>query len=199
MASSKLKLDSRAYFDRLYQESGDPWNYESSEYEAEKYAASLQALQKQYYPKAFEIGCSIGVFTEKLALRCGNLLSVDLIPAALDRARHRCDRFAHVRFELMSVPAEYPSDIFDLTVVSEVGYYLDREDLFRLSNRVTSHAAVHGQLLLVHWLAEVSGYPLRGDDVHEHFLGLREWRPVSSSRAHLYRIDVLERRHAFVG
>ncbi len=186
----------REYFSRLYQGHEDPWNYESSEYETEKYDASLQALPREEYDNAFEIGCSIGVFTAKLARRCKNVLSVDLNACALQRAQERCRSFAHVTFKLMRVPDEYPAGVFDLTVLSEVGYYLQPEDLSHLSTRITAHAAVRGHLLLVHWLAPVLDFPLRGDDVHGHFLSHCGWRLLSGIRNELYRIDVLERQHA---
>jgi len=191
---STSRSSTREYFSRLYQENEDPWDYESSEYEAEKYAASLQALPRKQYQNAFEIGCSIGVFTAKLAPRCQRLLSVDLTPAVLDRAKQRCRQFRHVTFKAMSVVEEYPADVFDLTVLSEVGYYLEPQDLAKLSEQITNHAAVHGHLLLVHWLAPVLHYPLRGDDVHEHFLSHSGWHSLLQLRKELYRLDVLERR-----
>src|SRR6185437_16866870 len=165
------------------------------EYEAEKYKESLRALPREQYQNALEIGCSIGVFTAKLAPRCGTLLSVDLNPVVLDRAKQRCRQFPHVNFKVMSVIEEYPADVFDLTVLSEVGYYLEREDLATLTEQITNHAALHGHLLLVHWLAPVLDYPLRGDDVHEHFLSRSEWHSLLQFRTELYRLDVLERRN----
>jgi len=90
---------------------------------------------------------------------------------------------------------EYPADVFDLTILSEVGYYLEREDLARLREQITSHAAFRGHLLLVHWLAPVLNYPLRGDDVHEFFLSHSEWHSLLQLRTEFYRLDVLERQH----
>ena len=190
---SDFRVRTRDYFSRLYEEHEDPWDYERSDFEAEKYEASLRALPRQKYQNAFEIGCSIGVFTAKLAPRCNTLVSVDLTDAVLQRARERCRELPHVTFKVMSIPEEYPTDVFDLTVLSEVGYYLDSGDLARLGGQITKHAAVHGHLLLVHWLAPVLDYPLRGDDVHEHFLSRSEWHSVLQFRTELYRIDVLER------
>jgi SAM-dependent methyltransferase len=178
----------------LYQEIEDPWNYESSDYEAEKYEASLRALPREQYQNAFEIGCSIGVFTAKLAPRCRKLLSVDLSASALERAKERCRVFPHVNLKSMSLPGEYPADVFDLTILSEVGYYLEPEDLARLSEEITKHSAAGAHLLLVHWLAPVLDYPLRGDDVHEYFVSHSGWRPLVQLRRKLYRLDVLERR-----
>ncbi len=181
------------YFREVYQKSKDPWNLASSEYEAEKYEASLHALPRDQYDNALEIGCSIGVFTARLAARCAHLRAIDVAEAAVAKAKERCKNFSNVSFEVMCLPEKYPDELFDLTVLSEVGYYLSSKALRQLSAEITTHAAPRGHLMLVHWLASVPGFELRGDDVHDHFLRLPEWRLVSNHRMDLYRIDVLER------
>jgi SAM-dependent methyltransferase len=181
-----------SYFERLYQKQADPWNYERSEYEARKYEASVRALPRDKYRHALEIGCSIGVLTAKLASRCEKLLSLDTSETALEIARQRCRVFSQVSFQLMTVPHQYPDDIFDLTVLSEVGYYLSLEDLKILGDRISSHTCVGGHLLLVHWVPPASDRVLCGDDVHQHFISRPEWRRLCSSRNDHYRLDLLE-------
>ena len=78
------------YFDNRYAEDPDPWQFATSEYEAAKYAATLEALPKPHYASALEIGCSIGVFTKALAARCDALIGVDTAEKALEQARERC-------------------------------------------------------------------------------------------------------------
>ena len=113
-----------AYFDEVYRANEDPWGFETSPYEREKYAATLAALPRAHYARAFEIGCSLGVLTEQLAGRCGHLLAVDVADAPLQRARQRCAHLPQVVFERLRVPEEFPAPAaFDLIVVSEVGYY----------------------------------------------------------------------------
>lgn len=182
-----------AYFERLYKEQPDPWNYQFSDYEARKYEASLRALPREKYRLALEIGCSIGVFSANLAPRCEKLLCLDTSETALEAAKRRCHAISQIGFELMTVPAEYPDDVFDLTVLSEVGYYLRPEDLEMLSDRISSHTSDGGQLLLVHWLPPAANCVLCGDEVHEQFISRPEWRLLSSSRTDRYRLDVLER------
>ena len=77
------------YFDDVYHASEDPWNYEASEYEKEKYDASVKVLTKPFYKNVFEIGCSIGVLTEKLAAHAEKLLAVDASEVPLIKARER--------------------------------------------------------------------------------------------------------------
>ena len=183
---------SAGYFEKLYQANDDPWEFATSSYEAGKYRQSIAALGSRRYRNAFEIGCSIGVLTALLAQRCDHLLSVDVSEKALSQAQKRCQGHPNVEFRLLSVPRKYPEDRFDLTVVSEVGYYLSLDDLKRLSSQIQTHTLAGGQLLLVHWLPAVHDYPLTGDQVHAHFLALNAWSCVSSFRAEQYRIELLQ-------
>ena len=127
-----------SYFEQCMLPDPDPWQFETSEYESKKYAATLAALPKDHYRSALEIGGSIGVLTEKLAARCRSLLSLDVSERAQARAKARCCNLSHVEFEIMQVPHDYPSRTFDLTLVSEVGYYWGRDDLPKLSSRSPS-------------------------------------------------------------
>ncbi len=139
------------YFDGVYRASTDPWQFASSPYEREKYAATLAALPRPHYARAFEIGCSIGVLTAQLALRCGHLLSVDVSETALDQARQRCADLPQVEIKKMQVPSEFPAGEFDLILVSEVGYYWSPPDLARAADQMLAALPPGGQLLLVHW------------------------------------------------
>lgn len=186
------------YFDQVYQANRDPWNFESSPYERAKYAATLAALPRPHYAEAFEIGCSLGVLTAQLAPRCGHLLAVDVSEAALTQARARCAALPQVEIRLMQVPDEFPTQQFDLILVSEVGYYWSAADLARAAERLLAGLAHGGQLLLVHWTPPVHDYPLTGDDVHEFFLAKAgeegPLRHLFGERHENYRLDLLEKR-----
>ena len=187
-----------AYFDHVYQANRDPWGFESSPYEREKYAATLAALPRPHYAEAFEIGCSLGVLTAQLAPRCGHLLAVDVSEAALAQARTRCAGLPQVDIRLMQVPAEFPTQAFDLVLLSEVGYYWSPADLALAVDRVVAGLTTGGQLLLVHWTAPVHDYPLTGDDVHELFLAQATpngpLHHLSGQQHEHYRLDLLAKR-----
>ncbi|MBW3129126.1 class I SAM-dependent DNA methyltransferase [Hymenobacter profundi] len=187
-----------AYFNDVYRANDDPWKFETSPYEREKYATTLAALPRPHYDRAFEIGCSLGVLTEQLAPRCGRLLAVDVAEAPLERARQRCAQLPQVEFRLMRVPEEFPQEQFDLIMVSEVGYYWSPEDLTRAAKQLLAALPSGGQLLLVHWTPPVHDYPLTGDEVHEFFLQKAEangpLRHVHGQRQETYRLDLLEKR-----
>ena len=185
-----------AYFHDVYRANPDPWGFESSPYEAAKYAATLAALPRDRYRRAFEIGCSIGVLTERLAARCDDLLAVDVVEDVLDRARVRTRHLANVQFARMRVPAEFPAGRFDLILVSEVGYYWSGDDLAEARRRIVAALAPAGHLLLVHWTPVVPDYPLTGDEVHEHVLATAgdDLRHRAGRREERYRLDLFERR-----
>jgi SAM-dependent methyltransferase len=185
------------YFDSLYTADSDPWKFETSDYEAEKYAATLAALPNSRYRSALEIGGSIGVLTEMLAQRCDSLLSIDVSAKAQQQAIDRCRSLSQVHFQIMGVPESYPDSQFDLTVLSEVGYYWCLEDLQKAQHLMLEHLEPGGHLLLVHWTPYEDYYdnPLSGDQVHESFLALpsSQIKHLKGDRAAQYRLDLFER------
>ena len=181
-------LDS-AYFERIYAQSDDPWNFATSEYEREKYAATLALLGDRRFAHGFEIGCSIGVLSGMLATRCTKLLAVDINDKALAAARARNASLAQITFAKMNVPNEFPTERFDLIIVSEVGYYWSDTDLQQTRDLIATRGTI---VELVHFLPVVPEYVRNGDAVHESFLADPRFRRLSAKRAERYRIDVLE-------
>lgn len=182
------------WFDSLYAGDPDPWRFASSDYEAGKYAATLEALPRARYARAFEAGCSIGVLTAMLGRRCDALLAIDPAEGALGQARRRCAGLPGVAFARGLIPADWPPGPHDLVILSEVLYYLDAADLARAALRLRETLAPGGDAVLVHWTG-ATDYPLTGDGAAEGFI--EAVRPVARQvrheRAERYRIDVLTR------
>jgi SAM-dependent methyltransferase len=183
------------FFEQLYQANPDPWQFATSEYEAKKYAATLNALPRNLYNAGFEIGGSIGILTEKLARRCQSLLSVDVSQIAQSQAIDRCQQLTNIKFELMSVPRSFPTESFDLIVLSEVGYYWSWEDLRTAQTLILDRLRPQGHLLLVHWIADRGILSLTGDEVHDEFLRLvpDELKRIKSLTEEKYRLDLFEK------
>ncbi|MGI4762850.1 MAG: class I SAM-dependent DNA methyltransferase [Janthinobacterium lividum] len=185
------------YFDDVYRANTDPWAFASSPYERQKYIDTLAALNRPRYERAFEIGSSIGVLTAQLAQRCGRLLSVDVSEAALAQARQRCADLPQVELRKMQVPTEFPSEQFDLILLSEVGYYWAPADLARAADLMLAALPPSAQLLLVHWTPVVPDYPQTGDEVHEFFLqktgSTGALKHLHGHRAEKYRLDLFEK------
>jgi SAM-dependent methyltransferase len=183
------------FFEALYRENPDPWQFATSEYEAQKYAATLEALTRDRYRSGFEIGGSIGIMTEQLARRCDRLLSIDVSKIAQSQAIQRCQHLNNIDFQLMSVPNEFPDGFFDLLVLSEVGYYWCWEDLHHAQNLILDRLQPQGHLLLVHWIVDARVLPLTGNQVHDSFLELvpDRFKLIHSLTTDKYRLDLLEK------
>ena len=181
------------YFDALYARDPDPWRFTTSDYEREKYADTVAALEGRRFARAVEVGCAIGVLTAELAPSCERLLGLDVAEAALDAARRRNADKPQVRFARMALPEQTPEGTFDLIVLSEVLYYLGRDDLARVADWACGALEPGGAALLVHWLGETPDYPLTGDEAAEGFLTAAAGRLTTdlSRRRARYRIDRL--------
>jgi Nodulation protein S (NodS) len=195
MSLSNQKSLSTEFFEQLYQNNPDPWQFATSEYEAKKYAATLNALPRNLYQSGFEIGGSIGILTEKFARRCQSLLSVDVSQIAQSQAIDRCQQLNNIKFELMSVPKSFPTGSFDLIVLSEVGYYWSWEDLWTAQCLIVEGLQSQGHLLLVHWTADRGILSLSGDEVHDDFIRLvpDKLKRIKSLTEDKYRLDLFEK------
>lgn len=180
------------YFNALYAQNPDPWNFVAKPYEHQKYAATLAHLPREGYLSALELGCSVGVLSRLLAARCDELLCLDVAEVALQSARGRCADLPGVRFERRVLPDEFPDGRFDLVVMSEVGYYFARPDLKRLAEKIGAALGEGGDLVAVHYLPDVPDYPLTGDEVHAVLfeVGLTH---LAGFRAERYRFDAWRR------
>ena len=174
------------YFDRLYAGADDPWGFGSRWYEQRKYALTLAALPAPSYEEGLEIGCSIGILTSQLALRCRTLTALDPSPAAIEAARTRVPE--GVRLVQGRAPESWPAGSYDLVVLSEVAYYLDAADLERLLGLVERDLRPGGTVVACHWRHPVADYPLTGDAVHD---ALGRWPRLSRVEEEDFLLDVL--------
>jgi cyclopropane fatty-acyl-phospholipid synthase-like methyltransferase len=182
------------YFDTLYAADLDPWKFATSPYERGKYALTLDAMPQPRYRSALEVGCSIGVLTRSLASRCDAVVAIDAAQIPLAEARRRCADLPGVRFERMFVPDQWPDGAFDLILLSEVIYYLSRNDVGRLAARVANSLAKGGSVILVHWTG-LTNYPLSGDEAAALFIERigPAWVVKRGNRYRQFRLDVLSR------
>ena len=170
MEPSQPKSAPSSFFDETFRKSSDPWRYTSSFYETSKFRTTIRCLPKVQFKNAFEIGCAIGVLTEKLAKKCDRLLSVDYSEVGLEEARKRCAGLPQVRFEQMQIPQQFPTEKFDLILFSEVGHYLAMPDLLTTKQKIIDQLLPGGYLLMVHFRYPVESSVVNGDIVHDIFL-----------------------------
>lgn len=179
-------------FDALYRDDPDPWEFETSAYEREKYEATLAALPAPRYRRGLEVGCSIGVLTARLAAVCDALVAVDASEVALAAARTRPGNEG-ATFLRADVPTEWPDGPFDLVVLSELLYFLEPAEIPALACRVAGSAERDAAVVLVDYLGPCDR-PLDGDAAADAFLtaaASRGFRRTGQVRTQSYRIDVL--------
>lgn len=178
------------YFQNIFLSDPDPWNFETSPYEASKYQASISALENRRYGRSLEVGCANGVLTRRLAGCCDRLFAIDVSDAALAKARDRNSDLVHVDFANMVFPKQSPEGLFDLIVLSEVVYYWSKADIAAAAFWIDRHLDAGGDLLLVHWTGETD-YPQTGDGaVRSLREGLSDFSIVRASRHDNYRLDL---------
>jgi predicted TPR repeat methyltransferase len=158
---------SPGYFDQMYAAAADPWGFTTRWYEKRKYALTMAMLPAERYSCALELGCSIGVLTEKLADRCDDLIACDIAKAAVDSAAERTAACPNVRVEQRALPEQWPEGCFDLIVASEILYYFGGADMLKAIDLCQSSLKPGGTLLAAHWRHPVAEYPRSGDSVHE--------------------------------
>jgi SAM-dependent methyltransferase len=182
----------REHFEARYAADPDPWDFETSAYEHDKYERTVAALGDRRFTHAFEAGCSIGVFTAMLAERCDALLAVDIAQAAVDAARTRLAAHDHVRLERRTLPEEWPAGPFDLVVCSELLYYWDRATLEHALPVMAASLAPGGRLIAVHYRPPSSVDPLTGDGVHTLLRERLALAHVDAEANDQFRIDVFD-------
>jgi SAM-dependent methyltransferase len=185
---------SAARFEALYARSPDPWDYDTSVYEQEKYRRTLDALPEGRIASVLEVGCSIGVFTQMLAARCERVLAVDFSERALALARERLGGVANAELRHVRFPEQVPGGRWDAIVCSEVLYYLDA-DAFERAIAWLGEQLRHGaSVLAVSWRGTGEDEPFLGDEVHDRLLReLGAWHALDD-RQKGYRLDRFDPR-----
>lgn len=181
------------FFEALYRAHEDPWGFASRPYERHRYDSMLAALGTRRFHHALEVGCSIGVFTERLAPRCRTLDALEASQIAAGRARDRLAALPGVRVTCARVPEGLPEGSFDLVVCADVLYYLSAEALAGLLPRLEGALTPGGALLAAHWRGPTAPAPLTGDQVHEQLLDATALHHSLDGSEPRFRLDLLER------
>jgi SAM-dependent methyltransferase len=180
---------SRAFFEARYQASSDPWRFASSPYELNRYQATLNALSRSNYRRAFEPGCSVGVLTAALARRVEHLIACDIAETAVACAKERCRGLRHVQIFQRDATRGPPDGTFDLMVFSELGYYFSATRLNALARTMAGHLQPDGEFVAVHWLGSSPDHVLHGDVVHEVLAENLPCKWIGGCRHAGFRID----------
>lgn len=161
-------------FDALYRGSDDPWLTQTRWYERRKRALLLACLPHERYESAYEPGCGNGVLTQALAERCDAVLASDGSDLAVAAARQRLAGFRNVTVERHVLPDDWPTGAFDLVVLSELVYFLDKASIDvtgqRVARSLTEHRTRPGIAIACNWLAPIAGYGHSGEEAHRRLV-----------------------------
>lgn len=183
-----------ADFEARYRDDPDPWAYVHSDYEHDKYAATLAACGQGPFACALELGSSIGVFSAMLAPRCERLVTIDAAATAVASARARLTSQSQVEVILGQIRSAVPAETYQLVVASEILYYLAPADLEQTLALLPDRMAPDARLVAVHWRPAGPERPFDAEAVHSRLRALPQLRPVHSGGTDDYLLDVLVRR-----
>jgi LmbE family N-acetylglucosaminyl deacetylase len=180
------------HFDALFSKNDDPWGYQTSDYEADRFARTIAVLGGRRYRAALELGCANGVLTHRLAAYCDNITAVDASATALAIARKRLAHVDDVTLLTGNLPDALPSGSFDLIVLSDFLYYLGFVGCVRLAHSLQSRAAPGCRIVIANYLGQTE-CALSGDMAAEIMIAhLPGWAIKHQQRCDRLRIDVLD-------
>ncbi len=153
-------------FDALYAQTADPWGLAGRFYEQRKREVLVAALPRPHFRRVFEPGCAIGLLTERLAARADEVVAWDVTDRALQQTRARVAGLP-VTVARGRIPDDWPDGVFDLVLLSEVGYYC--ADLNSLAERTLACLSDDGVVVACHWRHPAAGHPHSAQAVHRVF------------------------------
>lgn len=141
----------RFAFERMYLENSDPWNYQYSRYERDKYERTLGCAMRwrRACVSALEVGCSIGIFSGMLAEHFNCVTAIDVskeaLRAAINHNRHRSNiTFRQCDLRTLSLGEQY-----DVIICAEVFYYVRERDAQTVCERLARHLVPNGVIIFV--------------------------------------------------
>jgi SAM-dependent methyltransferase len=154
------------YFDSLFEHDDDPWLFKSRWYESRKRALTLACLPQARYASGYEPGCANGELSATLAARCDHLLVTDGSAIAVAMASARLAECNNVTVRIAWVPEQWPTETFDLIVLSEFGFYLNALSLQGVAEQAVKSLRHGGTIVACHWRRPIAGCEFNGDEVH---------------------------------
>lgn len=155
----------RFEFERLYLETPDPWNYESSPYERSKYEYVLACALKwrSAHASVLEVGCSVGVFSRMLAEHFETVTGIDVSKEALTAAAHYNRDVNNVRFVHSNLQSFDAVEQYDVIFCAEILYYIAEKDVEIVCQQLEKLLSARGIIVLVSGLAGGPASPVYFD------------------------------------
>ena len=185
---TRARSGAQAAFEEAYTRSSDPWRSAAPRYRYQhlKYEQIMALLPPGRFHRTLDLGCGLGLLSQRLAQRSDTVLGLDLASAAVGHARSRAkgvDNLTFERADILNLPASLDAT-FDLVVVADTLYYLSplSDDLLKtLSTRLARLLAPGGTLLLAnHFFFAADADSRLTRRIHDVFT----WSSYLSATAH---------------
>lgn len=151
--------------EQKYWESADPWQFRTSPYEQEKFTATREALSRETYESAVELGCGNGALAEYLTPLCANYVGIDGVERAVIAAQQAVPE---ARFVQCMFPCSLPAGEHDLIILSEILYFLDEADIGKLACQIAQNWP-RAEIICVTYLGETA-HVLQGEEAFDAFV-----------------------------
>jgi len=193
---------SRAAFEATYAATSDPWGSASLNYgyQRRKYDHIVGLLPPRRFRQALDLGCGLGLLSQRLAARADETLGLDIADAAITLARaHAKDvgRLTFAQADVMDLPRELDGR-FDLVVVADTLYYLsplDNKLLKTLACRIADLLAPGGICLIAdHFFFSADVDSRTSRRIHNAFSWSPRFSVVSHHRKPFFLVTVLKER-----
>jgi len=198
----RLQYGSRAAFEAAYAATSDPWGSASLRYgyQRRKYDHIVTLLPPRRFRRALDLGCGLGLLSQRLTARADETLGLDVADAAIKLARAAATGVRGLTFaqaDVMDLPHELDRR-FDLVVIADMLYYLsplDNELLKTLACRVADLLAPGGICLIAnHFFFAADAESRTSRRIHDAFSRSPRFSVVSHHRKPFFLVTVLEER-----
>ncbi len=190
----------RAAFEAAYAAQPDPWASDDSRYryQRHKYAGLMACLPAgRRFARVLDLGSGIGALSRALTAVGDDVLGLDIAQSAVDRARFLAKGQRNLRFDRGDA-TDLPRSLngqFDLVVVADTIYYLDKTDdmsLKAIATRVAELLAPGGMCLIAnHFFFAADPDSRLSRRIHNAFSWSPHFRVVSQHRRAFYLATLL--------
>ena len=178
----------------MYDSGPDPWRIGEGVYEQRKRQILLGCLPAPRFASCFEPACGNGDLSVLLAERCDRLLATDIASPAVERAAARLAGWPGAHARRMAVPSGWPSDRFDLIVLSEFGYYLPWQDWQSVVSRTAESLSDNWTVVACHWLPDFPERQAATDALHAELADRLPGRHILRLQDEDFLLDVFTGR-----
>lgn len=151
----------RHEFEHKYAAHGDYFGYQTNPYEKIKYDRTLELMRqwRKASHNALEIGCSVGVFTARIAREFDAVTAVDIAGEALALAEKQVAGAGHVAFHQSDLVSLALPTQYDVIFCAEVLMYVREQDTALACEILDRHLAPGGLIIEVSQQDRQAGRP----------------------------------------